>query len=87
MNDAPDSVPVVAPEEPKLSFQQGQILDRIMAGESFFFTGPAGTGKSVLFRAIVKAFAEKSKKLEARQRVGPLPFELGITASTGMAAM
>jgi len=31
-----------------------------MEGENFFFTGSAGTGKSVLLRAIIKSFYEKN---------------------------
>jgi ATP-dependent DNA helicase PIF1 len=35
------------------------VLKRILKGENVFFTGSAGTGKSVLLRAIVKAFEER----------------------------
>lgn len=61
-----------------LSSEQQNVLDLVMnKGQSVFFTGPAGTGKSVLMRAII---AEMKKKW-ARD-----PERLGITASTGLAA-
>ncbi|KAK8861367.1 hypothetical protein IAR55_002186 [Kwoniella newhampshirensis] len=48
--------------DPPLSEQQARILARILNGESFFFTGSAGTGKSVLLRAIIKAFKERERE-------------------------
>ncbi|KIR52308.1 ATP-dependent DNA helicase PIF1 [Cryptococcus gattii Ru294] len=53
--------------EPELSPQQSEILANIMNGENFFFTGSAGTGKSVLLRAIIKAFKEKEAQREQRE--------------------
>lgn len=53
--------------EPELSPQQSEILAKIMNGENFFFTGSAGTGKSVLLRAIIKAFKEKEEQREQRE--------------------
>ncbi|WWD16729.1 hypothetical protein CI109_101160 [Kwoniella shandongensis] len=50
--------------DPPLSEQQSRILARILEGESFFFTGSAGTGKSVLLRAIIRTFKENEKKEE-----------------------
>lgn len=46
-------------------------------GQSVFFTGPAGTGKSVLMRAIISEL----KKKYARE-----PERVAVTASTGLAA-
>lgn len=46
-------------------------------GQSVFFTGPAGTGKSVLMRAIISEL----KKKFARE-----PERVAVTASTGLAA-
>lgn len=61
-----------------LSAEQQYVLDLVVnKGQSVFFTGPAGTGKSVLMRAII----HKLKKKWARD-----PERLGITASTGLAA-
>lgn len=48
--------------DPVLSAQQSEILKRIVEGENYFFTGSAGTGKSVLLRAIIKAFREREKE-------------------------
>ncbi|OXH20987.1 ATP-dependent DNA helicase PIF1 [Cryptococcus neoformans] len=56
-----------AGEEPKLSSQQSEIFAKIMNGENFFFTGSAGTGKSVLLRAIIKAFKKKEEQREQRE--------------------
>jgi len=50
------------------------VVDR---GQSVFFTGPAGTGKSVLMRAIIQDL----KKKYARD-----PERIAVTASTGLAA-
>lgn len=46
-------------------------------GKSVFFTGPAGTGKSVLMRAIIAQLKRKHSKD---------PDRLAVTASTGLAA-
>jgi Cdc6-like AAA superfamily ATPase len=98
----------VQPSEPILSEQQNRILQKILAGDNFFFTGSAGTGKSVLLRAIIKAFGEKaiSERLKVVHDIDVYMggnvaevaagwgidkrvqrWKLGITASTGMAAM
>lgn len=64
-------------DAPPLSTQQQQVLDRILNGENIFFTGAAGTGKSHLFRAIIKAL---------RSSMGGAK-TVAVTASTGMAAL
>jgi ATP-dependent DNA helicase PIF1 len=56
-----------------LSPEQQSVLDRVRAGKSIFFTGKAGTGKSMLLR-----------KLISRPHVAK--FEMAVTASTGLAA-
>ena len=97
-----------APADPPLSTQQSLILERILNGENFFFTGSAGTGKSVLLRAIIKAFRERKEKNAPEKQKNEYDVEqaylrrpadmeevekeserwlLGITASTGMAAV
>lgn len=69
-----------------------------MARENVFFTGSAGTGKSVLLRAIVKAFTQKRKQAEAKIGYGEIEakrvdgkavseWELAITATTGLAGV
>jgi ATP-dependent DNA helicase PIF1 len=61
-----------------LSKEQKHILDMVVnKNQSVFFTGPAGTGKSVLMRAII---AELKKKWLRD------PERLAVTASTGLAA-
>ncbi|WRT69352.1 uncharacterized protein IL334_006336 [Kwoniella shivajii] len=98
-----DTVIPPAASDPDLSPQQQEILRRIMDGENFFFTGSAGTGKSVLLRAIVKAFKEHERAEEAKveegwrrylsgqdkdqEKGGRKRWKLGVTASTGMAAV
>ena len=54
----PSSIP---PQDPPLSPQQTQILDRVLKGKSVFFTGSAGVGKSVLLRAIIGKFKERGE--------------------------
>ena len=57
-----------------LSNEQEYVLKQVMLGVSLFFTGPAGTGKSVLLRSIIKT-------LRAKRSRG-----IAVTASTGLAA-
>lgn len=63
-------------DEPKLSDEQSRILQRVMNGESIFYTGSAGVGKSVLTRAIIKNLHKKY----------PGENGVGVTATTGIAA-
>lgn len=61
-----------------LSPEQKDVLDLVVnRGQSVFFTGPAGTGKSVLMRAII----DEMKKKHSRD-----PERIAVTASTGLAA-
>lgn len=61
-----------------LSEEQRRVLDLVVnKGKSVFFTGSAGTGKSVLMRSII---AELRKKHMAS------PERVAVTASTGLAA-
>ncbi|KAJ3499823.1 hypothetical protein NLG97_g5 [Lecanicillium saksenae] len=61
-----------------LSSEQRHVLDLVVdQGQSVFFTGPAGTGKSVLMRAIISEL--KAKHARESERVA-------VTASTGLAA-
>jgi ATP-dependent DNA helicase PIF1 len=61
-----------------LSREQRHILNLVVEkNQSVFFTGPAGTGKSVLMRAIID---ELKKKYERD------PERVAVTASTGLAA-
>lgn len=61
-----------------LSEEQRSVLDLVSEkGKSVFFTGSAGTGKSVLLREIIKVVRDKHKKQSDR---------VAVTASTGLAA-
>ena len=61
-----------------LSDEQKMVLDLVTEKkESVFFTGSAGTGKSVLMREIIKALRIKYAKE---------PDRVAVTASTGLAA-
>lgn len=61
-----------------LSNEQRHVKQLVVEkGQSVFFTGPAGTGKSVLMRAIIQDL----KKKYARD-----PERVAVTASTGLAA-
>jgi ATP-dependent DNA helicase PIF1 len=66
-------------DESALSPQQKHLMARALRGESVFFTGPAGTGKSVLLRGIIRA-------LFFRDKPG-FNSRVAVTASTGMAAL
>ncbi|KAI5999354.1 hypothetical protein F5J12DRAFT_724499 [Pisolithus orientalis] len=60
-----------------LSQEQTQILQLVEQGKSLFYTGSAGTGKSVLLREIIKSLQKRYCKS---------PDAVAITASTGMCA-
>jgi ATP-dependent DNA helicase PIF1 len=61
-----------------LSEEQRAVLDAVVdQGKSIFFTGSAGTGKSVLMREIIKKLRERYRRE---------PDRVAVTASTGLAA-
>ena len=61
-----------------LSDEQKSVLDLVTEkNKSVFFTGSAGTGKSVLLREIIKVMRDKHKHE---------PDRVAVTASTGLAA-
>lgn len=61
-----------------LSDEQRHVLDAVVqGGKSMFFTGSAGTGKSVLMREIIKKLRDKYRRE---------PDRVAVTASTGLAA-
>ncbi|KAF7308275.1 ATP-dependent DNA helicase PIF1 [Mycena chlorophos] len=73
-----------APPPPKrkggkiqLSEEQQQILALVEQGQSVFYTGSAGTGKSVLLREIIKTLKKKHSRSHDA---------VAMTASTGIAA-
>ncbi|KAI5952086.1 PIF1 [Candida theae] len=57
-----------------LSKEQEVVLQKVLSGVSLFYTGSAGTGKSVLLRSIIKALRRR------------YPTGVAVTASTGLAA-
>lgn len=61
-----------------LSEEQRHVLDLVVnRNQSVFFTGAAGTGKSVLMRAIIA---------ELKKKYAKDPERVAVTASTGLAA-
>ncbi|ORX60332.1 hypothetical protein DM01DRAFT_1157900 [Hesseltinella vesiculosa] len=61
---------------PTLSNEQQRVLNMVLNDQqSIFFTGSAGTGKSVLMRALIEALMDKYG-----------PDAVAVTASTGIAA-
>lgn len=78
-NTLPDAEPEPSPLESNpdlaLTHEQEQVLQMALSGMSLFFTGCAGTGKSLLLKEIV-----------ARLRKVQPPGTVYVTASTGIAA-
>jgi ATP-dependent DNA helicase PIF1 len=60
-----------------LSSEQAEILKLVDEGHSLFYTGSAGTGKSVLLREIIRTLRKKHVKNSDA---------VAVTASTGIAA-
>lgn len=58
-----------------LSKEQENIIELAMKGHNIFYTGSAGTGKSVLLREMIKSLRKKYGK-----------DKVAVTASTGLAA-
>lgn len=65
----------------ELNEEQQAVSDLVVKQErSVFFTGPAGTGKSVLLRNIIQSLQAKYSKYPGDAK------RVGVTASTGLAA-
>lgn len=58
-----------------LSEEQNHVLKLAQEGRSLFYTGSAGTGKSVLLREIIKTL---------RKKYVTVPDAVAVTASTGV---
>lgn len=58
-----------------LTDEQKHVLDLVLSGQSIFFTGAAGTGKSYLLRRVVENLAMRHRK-----------DEVAVTATTGLAS-
>jgi ATP-dependent DNA helicase PIF1 len=70
--------PVTAISTEMLSTEQKDVVTAVVdQGKSVFFTGSAGTGKSILMRTIIGKFKDKFRRE---------PDRLAVTASTGLAA-
>lgn len=64
--------------EVTLGDEQQQLVDLIVnKKKSVFFTGPAGTGKSVVLREVIRQLKQKY----------PDPHSVAVTASTGLAGL
>lgn len=61
-----------------LSAEQEKVQKLVLDGKSVFYTGSAGTGKSILLRSIIKSLKNKYKGEEGA---------VAVTASTGLAAV
>jgi ATP-dependent DNA helicase PIF1 len=61
-----------------LSEEQQRILALVLSGKNVFYTGSAGTGKSVLLREVIGGLRGKYKKIGSDA--------VAVTASTGIAA-
>ncbi|KAF8584523.1 hypothetical protein K439DRAFT_1241961, partial [Ramaria rubella] len=57
-----------------LSMEQQRVIQAVLRSESLFFTGSAGTRKSVLLRHVIGILHRKYHKL---------PGEVVVTATTG----
>ena len=73
-NEFPSQVGIKQVKPIVLSSEQEYILQEAVNGTSLFYTGSAGTGKSVLLKSIIKALRAKHKD------------NVVVTASTGLAA-
>ena len=65
-----------ADDDTSLSPEQQEVVSAILAGQSVFFTGPAGTGKSRILKRL-------TEELEERKMISSTYF----TATTGIAAL
>jgi len=59
-----------------LSEKQKRVVDCVLSKKNVFFTGAAGTGKSVLLQYIINLLKSKYSN-----------YDIGVTASTGIAAI
>ncbi|TFY70121.1 hypothetical protein EVJ58_g65 [Rhodofomes roseus] len=70
----------------ELSAEQRAVLEFVKSGKSIFFTGSAGTGKSVLLRAIIDCFRDKYRNRNDTPEDEP-DLRLAVTAATGIASV
>lgn len=67
---------------PTLSEEQHQIIQRVVDRESVFVTGAAGTGKSLLLRAIFERLNLEKKRVQVCALTGRAAVQLGCKART-----
>ncbi|THH01503.1 hypothetical protein EW026_g1183 [Hermanssonia centrifuga] len=70
-------VPTETKEEIELSYEQQQVLDLVKQRRNVFFTGSAGTGKSMLLKRIIKYLRDIHGDRD----------RYAVTASTGIAGV
>lgn len=51
-------------DEPKLSAEQQELVDLILSGRNVFYTGSAGTGKSTVLKAAVRALRQQGLRVD-----------------------
>ncbi|KAA8900265.1 hypothetical protein TRICI_006227 [Trichomonascus ciferrii] len=82
--------PVTDIPVPFLSLEQREVLRKVLDGRSIFFTGSAGTGKSVLLREIIKCLKNRHTKPNYFKNIPGNRTDdasaVAVTASTGLAA-
>ena len=66
----------------KLSKQQQYIFEKYKKGENIFITGPGGSGKSVLIKAIYQHATENDKRIQVTAMTGCAACLLQCKAST-----
>ncbi|KAH3676451.1 hypothetical protein WICPIJ_009107 [Wickerhamomyces pijperi] len=64
----------------ELSDEQEKVIDLIMQGHSVFFTGSAGTGKSILLKTLIQRLLRKYPSYDNVEQVA-------VCAATGLAAL
>ncbi|KAG0609115.1 hypothetical protein M758_8G159000 [Ceratodon purpureus] len=94
--DAPPPPPVrievTEPSSVTLTPEQQQVLDLVQGGKNVFFSGPGGTGKTVVLQEIVKFFRQRYNKSHSgifhlRHSCECFACNVAITAPTGIAAI
>lgn len=68
--------------ESTLSLSQQRVMRAFHDGDNVFVTGPAGSGKSHLIRAMVHAAEENGKKIQCCALTGCAAFLLNVNAKT-----
>lgn len=74
-----DSIRTVQHGPVALSAEQRRVVNAAMSGKNIFFTGSAGTGKSVVLREIIRLLRQDEWMLNETA--------VAVTASTGIAAV